>query len=52
MHLALEDLMKSECPSEILGEEGMKVAYYNDVEESNSQVSGIPIALKCLWTMA
>lgn len=52
MQLALEDMMKGECPSEILGEEGAKVAYYNDVEESNSQVSGIPIALKCLWTMA
>lgn len=41
MQLALEDMMKGECPSEILGEEGTKVAYYNDVEESNSQVSGI-----------
>lgn len=45
--MALEDMMKGECPSEILGEEGTKVAYYNDVEENNSQVSGIPAALKC-----
>lgn len=39
--MALEDMMKGECPSEILSEEGPRVAYYNDVEENNSQVSGI-----------
>lgn len=40
-------MMKGECPREILSEEGSKVAYYNDVEENHSQVSGIPAALKC-----
>lgn len=52
--MALEDMMKGECPSEILSEEGTKVAYYNDVEENYPQVSGIPAALKCpfFWTTA
>lgn len=46
--MALEDLMKGECPSEILSEEGTRVAYYNDVEENRSHVSGNQAALKCL----
>lgn len=46
--MALEDLMKGECPSEILSEEGTRVAYYNDVEENRSHVSGIQAALECL----
>lgn len=45
--MALEDMMKGECPSEVLSKEGTKVAYYNNVEENYSQVSGIPAALKC-----
>lgn len=45
--MALEDMMKGECPSEILSEEGTQVAYYNDMEENTSQVSGIQAALKC-----
>lgn len=45
--MALEDMMKGECPREILSEKGSKVAYYNNVEENHSQVSGIPAALKC-----
>lgn len=45
--MALKDMMKGECPSEILSEKGSKVAYYNDVEENHSQVSGIPAAPKC-----
>lgn len=43
--MALEDMMKGECPGEILSEEGTKVAYYNDAEENNSQVSGSPAPL-------
>lgn len=44
--MALEEMMKGGCPSEILSKEGTKVAYYNDVEENNSQVGGFTAALK------
>lgn len=33
--------MISECPSEILTEEGTNVAYFNDFENDNSKVSRI-----------
>lgn len=45
--MALEEMMKGGCPSEVLSEEGTKVAYYNDVEENNSQVRGNRAGLKC-----
>lgn len=47
--MALEDMMKGECASEVLSEEGTQVAYYNDMEENTSQVSigGIQAAMKC-----
>nr|XP_046273956.1 PKHD1 like 1, tandem duplicate 1 [Scatophagus argus] len=34
---ALEDMMKAECPGEILTEEGADVTYFNDYEHDNSQ---------------
>ncbi|KAM4540003.1 PKHD1 like 1, tandem duplicate 1 [Odontesthes bonariensis] len=34
---ALEDLMKAECPAEILTSEGNDVKYFNDFEKDNSQ---------------
>ncbi|XP_011607160.2 fibrocystin-L isoform X2 [Takifugu rubripes] len=37
VQMALEDMMKGECPSEVLSEEGTQVAYYNDMEENTSQ---------------
>lgn len=37
---ALEDLMKAECPREILSFEGTDVKYFKDFENDNSQVCG------------
>lgn len=36
---ALEDMLKAECPSEILSAEGTGVKYFKDFEDDNSQVS-------------
>uniref|UniRef100_A0A672GWY5 Polycystic kidney and hepatic disease 1 (autosomal recessive)-like 1 n=1 Tax=Salarias fasciatus TaxID=181472 RepID=A0A672GWY5_SALFA len=36
---ALEDLMKPECPAEILTTEGVNVKYFNDFEADNPKVS-------------
>lgn len=36
---ALEDLMKAECPGEILTFEATDVKYFKDFENDNSQVS-------------
>ncbi|XP_042362122.1 fibrocystin-L-like [Plectropomus leopardus] len=35
---ALEDIMKAECPGEILTSEGTDVKYFNDFEEENSEL--------------
>uniref|UniRef100_G3NDK3 PKHD1 like 1 n=1 Tax=Gasterosteus aculeatus aculeatus TaxID=481459 RepID=G3NDK3_GASAC len=37
---ALEDMMKAECPVEVLAPEGTDVKYFKDFEKDNSQVSG------------
>ncbi|XP_061597205.1 fibrocystin-L-like isoform X1 [Cololabis saira] len=36
---ALEDLMKAECPAQVLTTEGADVKYFNDFEKDNSQFS-------------
>uniref|UniRef100_A0A3Q3WJ25 PA14 domain-containing protein n=1 Tax=Mola mola TaxID=94237 RepID=A0A3Q3WJ25_MOLML len=46
VQLALEDMMKGKCPSEILSKEGDDVAYFNDFERDDSQFSdetGTPV---------
>ena len=35
---ALEDMMKAECPAEILTSEGTDVKYFKDFEGDNTQV--------------
>ncbi|XP_039978517.1 PKHD1 like 1, tandem duplicate 1 [Xiphias gladius] len=47
VQLALEDMMKAECPGEILTTEGTDVKYFKDFEHDNSQfdraVEGTPV---------
>uniref|UniRef100_A0A8D3DR72 PKHD1 like 1, tandem duplicate 2 n=1 Tax=Scophthalmus maximus TaxID=52904 RepID=A0A8D3DR72_SCOMX len=44
---ALEDMMKAECPAEILATEGTSVKYFKDFEGDNSQVSAV-WSYKCM----
>lgn len=43
---ALEDMMKAECPAEILATEGTSVKYFKDFEGDNSQVSAVQSNLR------
>lgn len=49
VHSALDEIMKGDCPDEILTEEGNDVAYFNDFENDNSQVGGISSQASNLW---
>uniref|UniRef100_A0A672GVH9 Polycystic kidney and hepatic disease 1 (autosomal recessive)-like 1 n=1 Tax=Salarias fasciatus TaxID=181472 RepID=A0A672GVH9_SALFA len=44
---ALEDLMKPECPAEILTTEGVNVKYFNDFEADNPKFSPVAVWLFC-----
>ncbi|XP_029369318.1 PKHD1 like 1, tandem duplicate 1 isoform X2 [Echeneis naucrates] len=55
---ALEDMMKAECPGEILTSEGTSVKYFKDFEDDNSQfnsaIEGTPVkhtAFCGLWSL-
>ncbi|XP_044027924.1 LOW QUALITY PROTEIN: PKHD1 like 1, tandem duplicate 1 [Siniperca chuatsi] len=58
VQLALENMMKAECPVEILTTEGTDVKYFNDFEKDNSQFNsaekGTPVknsAFCGLWSL-
>ncbi|XP_045915057.1 PKHD1 like 1, tandem duplicate 1 [Micropterus dolomieu] len=51
---AMEDMMKAECPSEILTTEGTDVKYFKNFENDNSQFIGTPVknsAFCGLWSL-
>ncbi|XP_038580507.1 PKHD1 like 1, tandem duplicate 1 [Micropterus salmoides] len=54
VQLAVEDMMKAECPSEILTTEGTDVKYFKNFENDNSQFIGTPVknsAFCGLWSL-